>query len=150
MRLGKHLLHLRTRLTEGRLQTVAGFVYNLIVARELAIERAIDGMSAHRVAQNPALLEKLTAVIKTFERPLALDRLLKSIRRMYPLLHVIVVDDSQDPAPAEGVQTIVLPLDSGVSAGRREGLRHVATEYVMYLCLTMTTCSTATRTSSLR
>lgn len=52
---------------------------------------------------------------------------------MYPRLRIIVVDDSRRPTDAEGVETVVLPYDSGVSAGRREGLRRVSTKYVINL-----------------
>jgi glycosyltransferase involved in cell wall biosynthesis len=80
-----------------------------------------------------ALVGQLTALVKTFERPRVLRRLVASIGRLYPELHVIVVDDSREPTHLPGVQTIVMPYDSGISAGRNEGLRHVRTPYVLLL-----------------
>ena len=77
--------------------------------------------------------ENLTAVIKTFERPKVLKRLVKSLRKMYPNMRVIVVDDSRNPVKMSGVETIIMPYDSGVSAGRSEGLKLVKTPYLMLL-----------------
>jgi glycosyltransferase involved in cell wall biosynthesis len=48
-------------------------------------------------------------------------------------MSVIVVDDSREPVGLEGVETIVMPYDSGVSAGRSEALKHVETPYLMLL-----------------
>jgi hypothetical protein len=78
-------------------------------------------------------VRQLTALIKTFERPRILRRLVASIKRLYPALRIVVVDDSREPSPIVGVETIVMPYDSGISAGRNEGLRHVTTPYVLVL-----------------
>jgi len=48
-------------------------------------------------------------------------------------MRVIVVDDSKEPLELEDVETIVMPYDSGVSAGRSEALKHVRTPYLMLL-----------------
>jgi len=42
-------------------------------------------------------MNDLTVVVKTFQRPDALRRLLASIRRFAPSLPVYVVDDSEQP-----------------------------------------------------
>jgi len=123
----------RKRLAEGRLRSIAGAAYRFIIAGELAFERFADAAHPCREAQDDGLLEELTALVKTFERPRVLRRLVESMKRMYPRLRVLVVDDSHHPVPIEGVETILLPFDSGVSAGRREGLRHVTTRYVLVL-----------------
>ncbi len=60
-------------------------------------------------------------------------RLITSIRRYYPCLHIIVVDDSNSPLMIDEVQTIVLPYNSGVSLGRIEGLKQVMTKYILLL-----------------
>lgn len=77
----------------------------------------------------------LTVVVKTFQRPDTLRRLLRSIRRFYPAVAVLVVDDSQqplDPVPDEITRYWHRPFRSlGVSAGRNFGLRQVETEYVL-------------------
>jgi hypothetical protein len=59
--------------------------------------------------------------------------LLKTIRRRYPGLKVIVVDDSRQPRELEGVQTIVMPYDSGISAGRNRALDVLETPYFLLL-----------------
>lgn len=43
------------------------------------------------------------------------------------------MDDSREPLEYEGVKRIVLPYDSGVSAGRQSALEAVETPYVLLL-----------------
>ncbi len=74
---------------------------------------------------------ELTVLVKTFERPAILARLVTSVRARYPTLPVIVVDDSRAPKPLPDVETIALPFDSGVSAGRQAGLERVRTPFVL-------------------
>ena len=81
----------------------------------------------------PAALADVTALIKTFERPYAIERLLQSLARLYPELAVVVVDDSRAPTEHDGVHTLTLPFDSGVSAGRQAGLDLITTPYTLLL-----------------
>ncbi len=77
----------------------------------------------------------VTVLVKTFQRPDALRRLVASIRRFYPRIAVLVVDDSEEPLEPvpEGITRYRhLPFNSlGVSAGRNFGLRQVETAYVL-------------------
>jgi glycosyltransferase involved in cell wall biosynthesis len=77
----------------------------------------------------------LTVLVKTFQRPDALRRLVASIRRFYPNIGVFVVDDSAEPLEPvpEGITRYWhLPFDSlGLAAGRNFGLRQVETENVL-------------------
>ena len=77
----------------------------------------------------------VTVVVKTFQRPDSLRRLLGSIRRFYPEIAVLVVDDSEEPlepVPAGVTRYWHLPFDSlGVSAGRNFGVRQVETDYTL-------------------
>ena len=116
---------LREALVHGRARRIAAPLYNAAVAAELTV--------AERVPVTPSreLDDRLTIVIKTFERPAALRRLVTSIRRMYPTVPIIVVDDSRVPSKLPDVETIVLPFDQGVSIGRQAGLDRVRTPYVM-------------------
>ncbi|MEH6590023.1 MAG: glycosyltransferase [Halioglobus sp.] len=98
---------------------------------QLVAERLLDALLSRPVQATE--LDAVTAVIKTFERPAKLRRLVNSIRRHYPNLAVIVVDDSEKPIRLPGVETVVLPYDSGVSAGRNAGLARVDTDYVLIL-----------------
>ena len=93
------------------------------------------GLRSRAPAATAAEVErKVTVLVKTFERPDSLHRLLTSIRRFYPRIPVLVVDDSASPLeviPAD-VRYFHLPYDSvGLSGGRNFGLRHVETEYVV-------------------
>jgi glycosyltransferase involved in cell wall biosynthesis len=107
-------------------------LHNAVIAQELLVERLLDALAPPPPMEEP-LLQQLTALVKTFERPRILRRLLASIRRLYPTLEVVVVDDSRTSVPHEGVRMITMPYDSGVAAGRNQGLRHVTTRYVLVL-----------------
>lgn len=124
----------RKWFVEGKLRVVGEPLYGSLIAVELALQRLLDALQTGGRKQEQALVNQhLTAVVKTFERPQVLRRLIPGIRRAYPSLQIIVVDDSRDPLKLDGVRTIVMPYDSGVSAGRNEGLKQVATKYVLVL-----------------
>jgi len=125
---------LRKWVVDGGLSVIGKPLYESTIAIELAIQRAIDAFQADGEMQDQIFLDNhLTAVIKTFERPKALRRLLTSIKRSYPGLRIVVVDDSRCPVQLDEAKTIIMPYDSGVSAGRHEGLKHVTTKYVLIL-----------------
>lgn len=116
----------------GFLRPLAKPVHGGLIASALWVERLMDRFAVSE--EDQAFVDaNLTAVIKTFERPEVLRRLVKSLRRFYPGMKVIVIDDSMHPTRLDGVETVVMPYDSGVSAGRQEGLRHVDTPYLMLL-----------------
>ncbi len=120
-------------LLRSRFNPVTSVGYNAAVRLELAAVRALDAVGGPEKAPEKISLNKLTAMIKTFERPRVLSRLVTSIKRTYPDLNMIVVDDSRKPRPLPGVEWISLPFDSGVSAGRSEGLSRVKTPYMLLL-----------------
>jgi hypothetical protein len=72
-----------------------------------------------------------TLVIKTFERPQALRRMLASVRRVFAG-PIIIADDSQTPYSSDDplVTVLRLPFDSGVGAGRNALIDAVDTEYL--------------------
>lgn len=76
---------------------------------------------------------KITLIVKTFERPQCLNRLIYSIKMIYPNLRIIVADDSREPRTITGVDHLPMPYDSGVSAGRNLALSKVETPYVVTL-----------------
>ena len=80
------------------------------------------------------VIDNLTAVIKTFERPHKIKRLLRSLQRQFPTLKIIVIEDSQHPTnlPAN-VTHITLPFDQGVCVGKNAGLKQVKTPFVLLL-----------------
>jgi len=80
-----------------------------------------------------AVASQVTAIVKTFERPRSLDRLVRSIRRYYPQLRVIVGDDSVTAFPRTDVDYVRLPVDIGVAAGRNAMLELVETPYFLTL-----------------
>jgi GT2 family glycosyltransferase len=86
-----------------------------------------------RSSDDARLLSQTTAIIKTFQRPECLHRLISSIKKYYPELHVLVGDDGYEPSPCTGVGYIRLPVDIGVSAGRAAILKEVKTPYFLLL-----------------
>jgi hypothetical protein len=78
-------------------------------------------------------ISQLTIIVKTFERPYAIRRLVRSIRRRYPAVKIIVADDSKKAVPLDEVQVIRLPFDVGIPKGRNRALDEVTTKYVMLL-----------------
>ena len=108
-------------------------IYNSIIKGELFYEKTLDFF--HKKPSGRDDYSDITAVIKTFERPHKLRRLLKSIKRTFPDLKIIVVDDSKEPIKLddENIKLITLPFDSGVSAGRAAGLNEVTTSFVVNL-----------------
>ncbi len=113
----------------GNLRFLGRVGYNLTIAIELAWHR----LTNFQRRTESTSLNDLTAIVKTFERPRILKRLLKSIHRLYAQLQIIVVDDSRNPVDIPGVQMIHLPFDSGVSAGRNAALQAVRTRYILLL-----------------
>lgn len=77
--------------------------------------------------------DDVTAVIKTFERPRRCAALIASMRRRYPALRIVVVDDSRVPGDWPGAETVRMPFDSGVGRGRQAGLERVRTPFVLNL-----------------
>jgi len=117
-------------LVHGPMRAVAQPLYLGLLNAEIIAHRAVDALSAVKPAAD---LVNVTAIIKTFERPGRLRSLVRSIRRFYPDLRIIVIDDSRDPVPLPGVTTHIMPYDSGLGAGRSKGLSMVETKYVLNL-----------------
>ena len=111
---------------------IAKFAYDRIVEAELALER---GYGSFSTPERPVadVLDEVTAVVKTFERPHTLRRLVGSIRQRYPNLRIVAVDDSRKPTQLPGVETIVMPYNTGISAGRQQALDRVTTRYFLLL-----------------
>ena len=78
-------------------------------------------------------LTDITLLVKTFERPDSLMRLMRSIRRFYPTIQVLIVDDSRCPLQIPGETILQMDFDSGISAGRNAGLKCVQTPFFVLL-----------------
>jgi glycosyltransferase involved in cell wall biosynthesis len=112
------------------LRWVAAPVYFLICQAEIVLFKAIEPLFLKQKTSQP---KNVTAVIKAFERPRRCRELIKSIKRQYPELPIIVVDDSRNQEYYEGVTNLKMNFDSGVSAGRSAGLDMVKTDYFINL-----------------
>jgi hypothetical protein len=118
---------LREAVVNGRARRIAAPIHDALVTAQLAVAARVPVTPIHDVD------DRLTIVIKTFERPRTIERLVDSIRRMYPSIPIVVVDDSRAPRELPGVETVLVPFDQGVSIGRQAGLARVRTPYVMML-----------------
>jgi len=67
----------------------------------------------------------LTILIKTFRRPLLAERLVLSIKKYYPDIEILTLDDSNEDSP--------LGFDIGISRGRNELVKRCNTKYCMIL-----------------
>lgn len=114
-------------LVRGGLRIVARPAYRALLRAQAA---AVSSVS---LQPEPVDTSGITTVIKTFERPEACARLVRSLQRLYPAMAIVVVDDSRDPRPIPGTSLITLPFDSGVGAGRQAGLDQVRTPFVLNL-----------------
>jgi len=118
-------------LKRGKLTLIGRPLWNILIGTELLYfkrkNKEVIFKKTHLVD------EKLTAIIKTFERQDTLKRLIKSIKLFYPHMRIIVVDDSKVSPQIEGVKLITIPYDSGVSVGRQMALDNVKTPYTLIL-----------------
>lgn len=78
-------------------------------------------------------LSRLTAIVRTCERPKSVERLVRSVRKFYPELRLLVADDSRKPQPVDGADWVRLPADVGVGAARNAALARVRTPYFLLL-----------------
>lgn len=97
----------------------------------VATELALAALWASRNRVQPVDPGNVTLVIKTFERPQTLRRMLASIRKVYSG-PITIADDSEVPYASDDPKTTVLslPFDSGVGAGRNALIDAVSTEYL--------------------
>jgi beta-1,4-N-acetylgalactosaminyltransferase 2 len=81
-------------------------------------------------------MKDLTAVITTFNRPKSLLKLIKSIRKYYNDLPIIVVDNGNEvnnKIRTKGVSYYKVPFDSGLSYSRNFDISKVKTKYIVLL-----------------
>lgn len=83
------------------------------------------------------MLNNVTLVVKAFERPDSLVALYQSIRKYYPDIPIVIVDDGRSLAPQDefddNVTYITTEYNIGLSAGRNIALSHVKTTYFVLL-----------------
>ena len=78
-------------------------------------------------------LSKLTAIIRTFDQPKALSRLVSSIRKFHPELKVLVADDGVEPTKCKQADYFRLPSEKGQAAAHNALLARVRTPYFLML-----------------
>ena len=78
-------------------------------------------------------LSACTALIRSFERPQCVARLVESMRLLYPDIRIIVGDDSLNPQPRSDVEWLSLGVDVGMSRGRNALLAAVQTPFFLML-----------------
>jgi len=123
----------RGSLVDSPLRHLAAPLHRELTRLELRAVRVCDDLWPTGERLREPDCARVTAIVKTFERPAALRRLLESVQRLFPALTVIVADDSRTPSQVPGVRTLALPFDVGVSAGRQAALAEVRSEYTWVL-----------------
>lgn len=80
-------------------------------------------------------MKELTAIITTFNRRESLMKLIKSIRKYYKDLQIIVVDNGNEEKAirTKGVSYYKVPFDSGLSFSRNFAMSKVKTKYILLL-----------------
>lgn len=135
MKLPKWLLtKLYNIFVEGRLRFIGKPLFGILVSIELAAHQVLTrwDMKGGYTNQDD-LISELSIIIKTFERPKAIRRLVNSIKTQYPNLKIIIADDSRRPQSIRGVEVIHLPYNQGATIGRNEALNRVKTKYFLLL-----------------
>lgn len=78
-------------------------------------------------------MEEVTILIKTFLRPGILDKCIKSIKKFYPNIKILIADDgktNEKDKRQDVISHYILPFDTGVSYGRNFLLDKVETKYI--------------------
>ena len=119
------------RLVNSRWGTPLRPLHRAAVATMLA---AVGERDRRRFAAPPdeRLAREVTLTVKTFERPDALARHLRTARRVFAG-RIVVADDSRVPWTSDDpdVEVVALPFNSGVSKGRNAALDRVRTPFVL-------------------
>lgn len=96
----------------------------------------ISGQKTPRKSPEGSFPDNTTAIIKTFERPACVKRLVKSIRKYYPTMKIIVLNDGKEDVKLKkdpNIQYIKTEFDIGLSDGRNRMVEMVTTLYTLLL-----------------
>lgn len=116
-------------LVFGKYRFIAKPFYDFCISTILFVEKIFDFF----LKKDNCSIDDLTIIIKTFERDYSVNRLITSIKKKYPKAVIIVVNDSKNPIEIDGVTNLIMPYDSGISAGRNAALKIVKTKYFLLL-----------------
>jgi GT2 family glycosyltransferase len=117
-------------------------VAQLTIAQRLAdSRRRLETSAVGQAPREGAWAERVTVIVKTFERPECVVRLLLSVREHYPSIGVLVCDDSRAPLypggtePIQGVRWLTLDYERGhtLGAGRNHLVDTATTPYVFLM-----------------
>ena len=98
--------------------------------------------------ESARLTDRVTMIVKIFERPDVVRRLVRTARTVFPG-RIVVADDSRTPLRdlGPGVAIVSLPFNVGLSSGRNAALAQVTTEFTFP---PMTTSPSSRRPTSAR
>lgn len=124
------------KLSKTKFVIVLSFLWQLLIWIEygfLRIKWAVTGKKIPALEETKELCKECTIIFKSFERQKMARRLYRCIRRYYPGIRVIIVDDSERPLDLqeENLEIIQLPFNSGLSYGINKALERVITPYVI-------------------
>lgn len=81
------------------------------------------------------MIENVSIIITTFDRPRSLNTLLRSIKEHLPVpsRNVLIVNNGQEPISRQYGRVINLPYDAGISACRNAGIAECATQWALIM-----------------
>ncbi|XP_002742173.1 beta-1,4 N-acetylgalactosaminyltransferase 2-like [Saccoglossus kowalevskii] len=82
-----------------------------------------------------SVIDKVTVITKTFERPDVIEQFVSRVHKYYPNISIIIADDSEFPKPIkkDNVKYFIMPFREGSFPGRNLALSQVRTKYVVFL-----------------
>jgi SAM-dependent methyltransferase len=132
--------HTRNNDRDGKFTTITGIVtaphFSGLAQTISANDFPLIRRHTPQYLLDRSVLRETTILVKTFERPYCLERLVRSIRERYPDIPILVADDSRSPCLTAGIAGVghySLPFDSGLAASRNALLDMVKTDYFV-LC----------------
>ncbi|XP_077984568.1 beta-1,4 N-acetylgalactosaminyltransferase 2-like [Glandiceps talaboti] len=89
----------------------------------------------YNTSSDDDIANKVTIVTKTFERPASVLNLIKSIRKYYPSVTIVIADDSEKPVAIHGdnIKHYIMPFKEGWFAGRNLAVSQVRTKYFLWV-----------------
>ena len=131
-----NLRYLVSKIREGSFGRFFSHLYLGISALEYRLLQCVWSVGTEKSVspeQRREVSEGVTIIFKSFQRQEMAKQLVKSIRKQFPEIKIVIADDSEKPLMIEdpNLEIVQLPFNSGLSRGLNAALKKVSTPYVM-------------------